>query len=254
MSKEEVLNDTSRFQRACDKYIHHDAVIYCASSLMYELREVAENLEDYDTYLTLVGGRPDNEEAARYFIMEDADLEQLEEMAEEVGYWSDVFDDAKGSIEGLKIPFYVSRGDAGVKYWVATAEEALERAKSPNFGHLEFDADIDDEATTSDWCEHNEGLEQRIRDAVWELHTEEAEYAAVVSEYDLEPDYREVYEHWIVSRYFGEQLASHGEIVEEYLGLNIWARTTTGQSISMDGVIERLVRELDEGHWIFQEA
>src|SRR5574340_720160 len=90
-NKQDILADVSRFQRVCSAFVQRN-VIYRASTLIYELREVAEKLDDYDTYMTLTGGKPDYEEAARYFIMEDADLGQLEEIVEQYEYWGDVKD------------------------------------------------------------------------------------------------------------------------------------------------------------------
>ena len=61
----------------------------------------------------------------------------------------------------------------------------------------------------------------------------------------LEPYQREVYEHWAVSRWLGEKLEAQGENVDDdFAGLVVWARTTTGQSIEMDGVIQRIAGEL----------
>ena len=249
-NKEEVLKDERRLQRACDKYIHHEGIIYCVSTLMYELREVAEKLDDYDTYLTLTGGVPDYEEAARYFISDSADLDQLEEIAEECDCWSNVFDRACGryalanatatqvaSMVLLK-PFY---DDAGKVRWSRTGTD---------------DGRADDDVSTADWCEYNPGLEKQIREAVQDaLDNADAESNQwVCNEYDLDPDYREVYEHWIVSRYLGSELGAQGELVEEFLGLNIWGRTTTGQAISMDYVIRQIVQTRDEDHWVWREV
>lgn len=62
---------------------------------------------------------------------------------------------------------------------------------------------------------------------------------------DIEPHAREVYEHWAVSQWLAEKLIDAGERVDtDFAGLNVWARTTTGQSISMDDVIERIARVL----------
>ncbi|GEM_PF-5480666 len=63
----------------------------------------------------------------------------------------------------------------------------------------------------------------------------------------IEPHEREVFEHWIVSRWFAEKLSEQGEKVDmDFEGLCIWARTTTGQAIYADGVIERITDELNK--------
>lgn len=63
-------------------------------------------------------------------------------------------------------------------------------------------------------------------------------------EHDIEPQYLEVYEHWAVSTWLAEKLTAKGERVDtDFAGLNVWARTTTGQAISMDSVIEAITSE-----------
>lgn len=61
----------------------------------------------------------------------------------------------------------------------------------------------------------------------------------------LDPYQREVYEHWIVSDWLADKLAAHGEKVDkDFAGMTIWARTTTGQAIYIDDVIEQILAEL----------
>lgn len=61
---------------------------------------------------------------------------------------------------------------------------------------------------------------------------------------DIEPHECEVYEHWAVSPWLGDKLVAAGERVDQdFAGLCVWARTTTGQAISMDEVIQRIVSE-----------
>lgn len=64
-------------------------------------------------------------------------------------------------------------------------------------------------------------------------------------EADLDPYQREVYEHWIVSEWLADQLAEAGEKVDrDFAGMTVWARTTTGQAICIDSVIEAIHAEL----------
>lgn len=63
---------------------------------------------------------------------------------------------------------------------------------------------------------------------------------------DIEPHYREVYEHWIVSDWLADKLAEKGEKVDkDFAGMTVWARTTTGQAIYCDHVIEQITAELN---------
>lgn len=62
---------------------------------------------------------------------------------------------------------------------------------------------------------------------------------------DIEPYQWEVYEHWTVSDWLADKLEAHGEKVDkDFAGLCVWARTTTGQAISMDSVIQAIYAEL----------
>jgi len=70
-------------------------------------------------------------------------------------------------------------------------------------------------------------------------------WQALCEEFDIDPVDREVYEHWIVSDWLADELAEKGEKVnKDFAGLTIWARTTTGQGISSDAIIERIYDEL----------
>jgi hypothetical protein len=60
-----------------------------------------------------------------------------------------------------------------------------------------------------------------------------------------ESDPCEVFEHWIVSSWLAEKLKEHGQPVGELLGLTIWGRMTTGQSISIDSVIVEIASAME---------
>lgn len=68
-------------------------------------------------------------------------------------------------------------------------------------------------------------------------------YAACEND-DVQPLENEVFEHWAVSTWLAEKLIEQGERVDaDFSGLNVWARTTTGQAISADSVIEAITAE-----------
>lgn len=70
-------------------------------------------------------------------------------------------------------------------------------------------------------------------------------WQALCDEFEIEPYQWEVYEFWAISSWFAEKLAAAGEKVDtDFAGLNVWARTTTGQAISMDGVVQRIYAEM----------
>lgn len=71
------------------------------------------------------------------------------------------------------------------------------------------------------------------------LIAEVSDWHEFCADRNLDPEQREVYEHWIVSRWLANRLEERGEVVNHnFLGLPIWGRCTTGQSISIDSVIE----------------
>lgn len=62
---------------------------------------------------------------------------------------------------------------------------------------------------------------------------------------EIEPYFWEVYEHWAVTRAFAHKLRDAGEKVDmDFAGLDIWARTTTGQAIRADDVVQKIYREM----------
>jgi len=76
-----------------------------------------------------------------------------------------------------------------------------------------------------------------------------------VEENDIDFDYNEALEHWVLNEgYFMNELQARGEIVFEFCNLRIWGRTTSGQSIAIDYVISKMVRDLPEDHWVWGEA
>jgi hypothetical protein len=65
---------------------------------------------------------------------------------------------------------------------------------------------------------------------------------------NLEPYEWEVFEHWAVTPWLAEQLIAEGEKVDtDFGGLNVWARTCTGQSIACDCVMHAIHARLVGG-------
>ena len=66
----------------------------------------------------------------------------------------------------------------------------------------------------------------------------------VCSDLNLEYDYADILEYWIVTNWLGEKLKKHGENVAEFLGFTIWGRQTSGQAILLDDVISRIAYDM----------
>lgn len=77
-----------------------------------------------------------------------------------------------------------------------------------------------------------------------ELNSPEA-YREACEEHGIEdPENSEAMEHWIVSDFMARRLEEHGEIVGEWCGLTIWGRCCSGQSIALDCVIREIAAEM----------
>ena len=108
-----------------------------------------------------------------------------------------------------------------------------------------FEADLCDLFSTQEW-------EEPVREHCREWTEDEAALLDFMDTYSLDqiecwqdaadflnvdPHEQEVLEHWLVSSDLAYWLSQHDEVVGEISGLNIWGRMTSGQSISIDGVI-----------------
>lgn len=53
----------------------------------------------------------------------------------------------------------------------------------------------------------------------------------------------EIFEWWLVSSYLARKLQEQGEVVIDALGCHWWGRTTSGQAIYLDNVIQEIAGE-----------
>lgn len=57
---------------------------------------------------------------------------------------------------------------------------------------------------------------------------------------ELDLQIREPYEFWIISDYFASKLKAEGQLLTNHWGFWIWGRETTGQSILLDYVFQKI--------------
>ena len=106
--------------------------------------------------------------------------------------------------------------------------------------------DWEEAATQEGWISHGAGLVRHKEYGIYDLTS--GSWQDLCSKFDIEPYQWEVYEHWIVSEWLADELIKHGERVDkDFAGLCIWGRTTTGQAISQDAVIQKIHAELTAG-------
>ena len=114
-------------------------------------------------------------------------------------------------------------------------------------GEVGFNPDEDEEFSGPT----SEQIDQ-IRSKVKAIITNDTEYTEIGRHFNLDPDYNEVYEFWIVnSSWAADDLRAYGQTVFEFGGMTIFGRCTTGQSMSLDGWTRRLMRDLPDNHWIW---
>ena len=62
---------------------------------------------------------------------------------------------------------------------------------------------------------------------------------------DLEYQYCDPFEFWIVTGYLGEKLEENGEVIADFMGFTIWGRQTTGQAILLDYAISKVCADME---------
>jgi hypothetical protein len=231
--KSEIIADESKFQRVCSAYVGR-GVLYCVSSLFWPMSqnvEAAAKLfdESYDEMCEWFQ-RTDWETPVEDYIRE-ADLDDLERIAEMVGDWDDVL--GMAAVPKILETIYVVDGEDS-PVWT--------------FGDQEFD-DEDDAVQAA-----RESVIDAIRHNVSALITSDDEYREIACDFNLDPEYDDVYEHWLCTGYFAKELEAHGELVFGFCNMTVWGRTTTGQSIALDYVIRQIVKDLPEHHWVWSEV
>lgn len=202
-------------------------IICCVSTLVEGLLKVSGELDyklfadafdiDIDDLQSLCQ-KPDFETAARDFIFNDADAADLESIADDNGCWEDILSE-----------------------YVPEVKEAAEEAEDDSTTYYLYTGctnpfDDEDEAREA----AIESVMPAIREAVWKITTD---YEAICSNHGLDYEYTEALEYWVVSSWLAEKLAEKGESIAEVCGLTVWGRCTSGQAISLDGVISKIALE-----------
>ena len=212
-AKQTVLANESLFQRACAEWVNRN-IGHCVSNLMYH---VGSNLEASAKIFDF-----DYDDAIGWFEVRDYEEPVRDFIMNDADY------DQLAEISEF----------AG--YW----DDVLESAGVSQEG-WDSETDVEEEIKRL-------GKDEEVRKAVRGLFTESEEFTKVGLHFNLEPYYREVFEHWTLNdRWAADDLAAQGETVFEFCNLLIWARTTTGQSISLDGVTARIVRGLPDDHYVW---
>lgn len=157
--------------------------------------------------------RADWREPVRQFIMDGADNDQLKEVADNNGSWSEVLDKCLPEIS-----------DGGGCFRLCDSTELFSDEGEAREAAIE-------------------SVLPEIRKQVLALVNTDEAFERVGQDNGLDPDYVEVYEHWAVSPGLAQRLKERGEVVGGLADFELWGRCCTGQSISMDSVIRGIAGE-----------
>lgn len=214
------MNDENKRQNLASRLIERE-VYYCVSALISDLSALVQAAPrgtvdiDWDEDLYPLFEATDYEEAATQAINDCDDLNALESMVENVGYWDDACAQA-----GY---------DSAFEY--ADADGELDT--------IDFGTWFDEHCTDDEKQDVLKTLRTYVADHC-------SDWAEFCRENDVDTDdfHSEVYEHWIVSNWLAYKLKERGYVVGEVSGLTIYGRCCTGQSMCLDHNMQAIALEL----------
>ncbi len=222
-------------------------VIQNVNELVAALGQSSGNeIEEYREELYNLAGSYDFEEAAYQFIMHDADRADLERIVDQYAWWDETLAKIGYDQEALDKAYAEldKLGDAASHAWIDNEDPALE--DDLKRAQYELAEQLDALPTDLDaWVDANPAKMQELREAV--QHVIDQESGAnewVCSEFNLEPDFQETFEFWLVTDYLARLLKDKGAVVEEVLGLTVWGRGCSGQAICMDAITQDIAFEI----------
>ena len=134
-------------------------------------------------------------------------------------------------------------------------EQAIELWTAPiDYGGAKYELELEHDYVFKHYCTEDNRYYFGVRNehGAWQIdpiHNDEE--TAIYEWFEVYRggslgDYRScIFEHWIVTNWLADKLEAKGEtIVRDFYGLTIWARSTTGQVIYMDWVIQQVYQDL----------
>lgn len=122
--------------------------------------------------------------------------------------------------------------------WETACQEFIE-----NMNISELVSELEDRDITPD---PNKDYQTILPNILINEVNENEGYEEFCAENNIDPHIIEALEHWIVSDWLADKLEARGEMIaKDILGLTIWGRTTSGQAIEMDHVMQQIIKELN---------
>lgn len=222
---------THEYQRNVSDFVRNN-VVCCVSSLFSDVHTLVRNADRN----TLQGTSFDDDE-----MMDLQQRKNYEEPAKE--HIKDMDrDDLITALDDRSVKDHRPSNEIGV-----AAMETLLKAIEEG----DFDPAVDGSIEEGAFARMDQwpGISDNdLRDRLEADIGDEDDWESFCDDQGVEPEYDEVYEHWVVDRWFAARLAEHGEITGDFGGLTVWGRTTTGQAISLDYVVCRIYDELHQQH------
>jgi len=229
------------YQRAVSDFVRRN-VVHCVSHLVSEVSQNYEHFRDYeDELLDAVLPVPDYEEAAYaagWRSLDDGPCNFYVE--EEDRYYLSVNLDERGlRAVSVHLQSEPGEGSNGAVVWSFHGD----LAESNDLDGSER-LDITDPDSLFEYLTEQDVLPVTATLSTdaddWGETSDADDWHDLCDEQSIDDDdyAREVFEHWIVDPWFAARLREHGEkVIDDYLGLTVWCRTTTGQAISIDCVV-----------------
>jgi hypothetical protein len=106
--------------------------------------------------------------------------------------------------------------------------------------------DYEEAAIQEGWQETNDGEFHHKENGKTIRDWDASDWQELCEAEGIEPHETEIYEHWIVTDWFGAKLEAHGErVLSDFFGLTIWCRGCSGQAIKMDHVIGQIAENME---------
>jgi DNA repair ATPase RecN len=195
-------------------------VIYCVSSLVDDLFE--KDMLSYDDIENLYCYEEICNEQGKYgqFYSNDELESEKERVQDALDEITDLIESAEEEIEDLEYDLDMLKAD------ISENGDGPTKAQAEQLEDLEGKID------------HLHGYITSLQDdyANLEAYQDRLE--------DIEEEYQEIYEWWIVDKWFARKLATKGQPILDCDYFTAWGRTCTGQSIHLDYVIEEIYKEL----------
>ena len=240
------LNDSEKQDIASSWIKDH---IYCNVNQVMELLSQNDDHCDYDSYQEIAEGQ--DFEGASTDHINDLNIDEMIELIEEYDLDIDVdqfMTDYKNVLIKEVNERPISKSDL-----LITLEDITLQDESTNYEVEDIPSTISshiyNENLTNDDLETIfvnlglsvvpfDGIEKEHKDTLQDMITDKLDLDQYGQDNNLEPEYDQAYEFYSVSDHFVSMLQDSEHCSNDILGLSVWARYCTGQSIVLDHCIQ----------------